>query len=125
MDFNISKCKILQIITHHNKSVFTNQMLNTPLKTVLQHNYLGIVSTTNYRGNHTSATFAIKRIDFWGLKRNLYNAPLEIEEQVYKQLLLPSIEHCSAIWDPYHQTSINKLEMIQHRATRFVLMAKI
>ena len=40
---------------------------------------------------------------------------------VYKQLLLPSIEYCSAIWDPYHHTDKNKLEMIQHYAASFVL----
>ena len=55
------------------------------------------------------------------LKRNLYNAPIQIKEHLYKQLLLPSIEYCSAIWDPYHQTTVSKLEMIQHRAARFVL----
>jgi len=27
----------------------------------------------------------------------------------------------SAIWDPHHQTLINKLEMMQHQAARFVL----
>ena len=36
-------------------------------------------------------------------------------------MLLPSIEYCSAIWDPYYQTDIRKIEMIQHRAVRFVL----
>ena len=35
--------------------------------------------------------------------------------------IIPSLEYCSAIWDPYHHTSIGKLEMIQHRAVRFVL----
>ena len=48
-------------------------------------------------------------------------APLEIKDYLYKQLLLPSIEYCSVIWDPHHSTSIYKLEMIQHRAARFVL----
>ena len=46
---------------------------------------------------------------------------IQIKEHLYKQLLLPSIEYCSAIWDPYHQTTVSKLEMIQHRAARFVL----
>jgi len=41
--------------------------------------------------------------------------------QVYEQLLLPSIKYCSSIWDPYHQASIDKLEMIQHHAAQFVL----
>jgi len=49
----------------------------------------------------------------------LHTAPIEIKNHLYKQLLLPSIEYCSAIWDPYHNTSIYKLE--EHRAARFVL----
>ena len=55
------------------------------------------------------------------LKRALRTAPLEIKDYLYKQLLLPSIEYCSAIWDPHHITSIYKLEMIQHWAARFIL----
>ena len=43
------------------------------------------------------------------------------KEYAYKQFLLPSIEYCCAIWDPYHQNDIYKLEMIQHRAAHFVL----
>ena len=89
---------------------------------MLEHNYLSIrlhhklswEPHINYICNKANRLLGF-------LKRNLYNAPLEIKEHVYKQLLLPSIEYCSAIWDPYHQTSINKLEMIQHRAARFVL----
>ena len=49
---------------------------------------------------------------------NLYSSPAQIKEYLYKQLLLPSIEYCSAIWDPYHQTDIKKIEMVQHHAVR-------
>ena len=45
----------------------------------------------------------------------------QIKQYVYKQLLLPSIEYCSAIWDLYYHSDINKLEMIQHYAACFVL----
>ena len=50
------------------------------------------------------------------LKRNLYSSPAHIKKYLYKQLLLPSIEYCSAIWDLYHQTDIKKVEMVQHHA---------
>ena len=49
------------------------------------------------------------------LKRNLHSSPVQINKYLYKQLLLPSIEYCSAIWDPYYLTDIKKIEMIQHR----------
>jgi len=103
-------------------------MFNIPLATVLEHNYLGIRlhhkltwdPHVNYICNKANRLLGF-------LKRNLYNAPVEIKEHVYKQLVLPSIEYCSATWDPYHHASTHKLEMIHHHAAHFVLktMAQI
>ena len=41
-------------------------------------------------------------------------------ERSYKQIILPMLDCCSSIWDPYHHNAINQIEMIQHRAARFV-----
>ena len=35
--------------------------------------------------------------------------------------MLPSIDYCSAIWDPYTKNDISKLEMLQHWAAHFVM----
>ena len=91
-------------------------MIYIPLNTVLEHNYLGIRlhhKLYNYLGDHALIH------DILGfLKGNLHSSSAQIKEYLYKQLLLPSIEYCSAIWDPYYQTDIRKIE---HRAVRFVL----
>ena len=42
MMFNISKCKIIQFTTHHNKSKYTYVMSNIPLEIVEEHDYLGV-----------------------------------------------------------------------------------
>ena len=55
------------------------------------------------------------------LQRNLQGCSRTLKEHSYKQLILPTIEYCSAIWDPHHQNAIHPLEMIQHIAARFVL----
>ena len=55
------------------------------------------------------------------LYRNLKGCPKYFREYAYKQIVLPSIQYCSAIWDPYYQNAIHKVEMIQHRAARFIL----
>ena len=47
--------------------------------------------------------------------------PPHLKKHAYKQIVLPSIEYCSSIWDPHQQTLIHNLEMIQHGAARFVL----
>ena len=56
------------------------------------------------------------------LNRNLYHAPQSIKEYTYKQLALPLIDYCSAIWDPYTKNDISKLEMLQYRAMHFVII---
>ena len=108
MEFNIPKCNILQFTTHHNKSTFTYKMSNIPLNIVSEHTYFGIHlhHTLEPRVNYICGK-ANHLLGF--LKRNLYNVPIQIKEHFYKKLLLPSIEYCSAIWDPYHQTTISKL----------------
>ena len=55
------------------------------------------------------------------LKWNLLNASTQIKQYACKKLLLPFIECCSAIWDSFHHSDANKLEMIQHYAAHFIL----
>ena len=55
------------------------------------------------------------------LRRALHHCPSNLKEHAYKKIVLPSIEYCSTIWDPHQQSSIHKLEMIQHHAAHFVL----
>ena len=122
MEFNIPKCSILQFTLHRNKSCFTYKMSGVPLSTVLEHNYLGIHLHHKLSWDPHINYICSKASQLLGfLKKALRTAPLEIKDYLYKQLLLPSIEYCSVIWDLHHSTSIYKLEMIQHRAARFVL----
>ena len=51
------------------------------------------------------------------LLRNLQHCPSHLRELAYKQFVLPILEYC---WDPHHQTNITQVEMVQHRAARFV-----
>ena len=38
----------------------------------------------------------------------------------YKALVRPLVEYASPVWDPYHQTEIDRIEMVQRRAARYV-----
>ena len=51
------------------------------------------------------------------MRRNLQHCPSHLRELAYKQFVLPILEYC---WDPHHQTNINQVEMVQHRAAHFV-----
>ena len=41
-------------------------------------------------------------------------------KKLYKAIVRPKLEYCSCIRDPYQQKYVEQLEMVQHRAARFV-----
>ena len=96
-------------------------MSNKPLKVVEQHSYLEIIIDHHLswgpQVNHV-CNKATRLIGF--LQRNLRNCSRALKELSYKQFILPVLLQF-AIWDPCHLKDINKIEMIQHRAARFVL----
>ena len=60
MDFNISKCNILQVTTHHTDKNFTYHMNGVPLKLVERIKYLGIYSNNNH-GTITLTTYVFNK----------------------------------------------------------------
>ena len=122
MMFNKSKCKIMQFTIHRNKSKYTYVMSNTPLETVEEHDYLGVRLHHKLSWSpHINHIYNKVNRMLGFLNRNLYHAPQHIKEYTYKTLVLPSLDYCSAIWDPaYTKKDVLKLEMLQHRAACFV-----
>ena len=54
------------------------------------------------------------------LRRNLKACPPKLRETAYFSLVRSSLEYSSAVWDPFRQKDIAKLETIQRSAARFV-----
>ena len=54
------------------------------------------------------------------IRRNMGGCPRPVKECCYKIRVRPIMEYACAIWDPYTQANIYKLEMVQRRAARFV-----
>ena len=97
-------------------------MYKTPLQVVEKHHYLGVLLDSKLSWTPHINSICNKANCLLGfLCRNLHRCPPHLKERAYKQIVLPSIEYFSAIWDPYQPTSIHKLEMIQHRAAWFEL----
>ena len=122
MKFNIDKCSILQMSNRQHKSSFEYSMLGSSLKTVEQHIYLG-VQLHHKMSWHPHVNYICSKTNrlLGFLQRNLQSCPKYLREKSYKQFILPILEYCSTIWDPHHQCSIHQIEMLQHRAARFVL----
>ena len=122
MEFNVSKCKILQVSTHYSKSHFSYQMCGVPLEIAEQHSYLGVRLHHRLSWQPHIDFICNKANRLLGfLPRNPKHCPTKLKECAYKQLILPILDYCSSIWDPYQHKLIHKIEMIQYRAAWFVL----
>ena len=67
---------------------------------------------------NSTCTSANKTLGF--LKRNIKVKHEGVRERAYTSLVRPKLEYASPVWSPYTERNINKIEMIQRRAARWV-----
>ena len=53
-------------------------------------------------------------------KRNLKIFNPDIKSCAYKTLVRPTLEYCNTVWDPHTAKAALQLEIVQHRAARWV-----
>ena len=121
MSFHPDKCLVLR----HSRS-------RTPIITpyILHGQTLDTTPSTKYLGAtiqddgewkehiNQQATKGNKLLGF--LRRNIKIDNKKAKEELYMMLIQQPLEYAASIWDPHHQTDINKLENVQRRAARFV-----
>ena len=54
------------------------------------------------------------------VKRNVRTTNQSVKELAYKTLVRPQVEYASTVWSPYTKQNIQKIEMVQRRAARWV-----
>ena len=54
------------------------------------------------------------------IRRNTSNCPRPVKAYCYQNYVRPTLEYASTVWDPTTKQNINKLEMVQRRAARYV-----
>jgi hypothetical protein len=122
MRFNTDKCFVLKI-THATKHYFTHKykLGDSLLQETSSHAYLGVELTKDLRWkNHINQISAKGNRALGFVKRNLSSCTEEIKLTAFNTLVRPTIEYCSAVWDPHTQDLIYQLEAIQRRAVRFI-----
>ena len=121
MEFNPDKCKVLRI-TNKRKTINQSYIMhNQILEVVDSAKYLGVhihkKLSWNVHVNHTIKK-ANKTRCF--LQRNLKSCSSEVKLQCYKTYVRPILEYASVVWDPHTTTNVDKLEMAQRKAARFI-----
>lgn len=121
MEFNPSKCQVLHITRNKNPIKHKYFLHGETLQAVSNAKYLGVdLSSDLSYSTHINriTTNANKTLGF--LKRNILTKNEKVRELAYKTLVRPQVEYASSIWSPHTKTQINKVEMVQRRAVRWV-----
>ena len=121
MEFHPDKCQLLRI-TNKLKPISANYFIHdTPLSLFNSVKYLGINidSTLNWS---EQCNYVYNKSNFMlsFLERNLSGCPSKVKENCFNALVRPILEYSCSAWDPYRQNQIDKLELINKRAARFI-----
>ena len=84
--------------------------------------YLGITLNQKLNWNQHCDLICSKANGTLGLlRRVLGDCTIDVKSKAYVTLVRLQLEYASSAWNPYTKRNINKIEMVQHRAARFVL----
>ena len=122
MEFNPNKCEVIHITRSRNTCRNSYYMHGVALASVHSTKYLGITLTSDLRWNkHIDqiTSKANRSLNF--IKRNLQISNPALKTAAYNSLVRPILEYAPTIWDPHTKTNIDKIEMVQRRAARYVL----
>ena len=121
MEFNPSKCQVLHITKNKSPIKYQYLLHGQALESVPNAKYLGLdLSSDLSYNNHISriTTTANKSLGF--LKRNITTKNENVKQLAYKSLVRPQVEYASSIWSPYTKVNIQRVEMVQRRAVRWI-----
>ena len=114
MQFNSSKCQIIQI-TKKAKPLNTKYLLhNVELESVPAAKYLRVTIADDLSwSKHIDITTKKANQTLGFLKRKIF------KPVTYKTHVRPQLEYASTVWYPNTTTYINKVEAVQRRAARW------
>ena len=122
MEFNPSKCTVLHITRARTPVQSSYSLHGQILKSVSSAKYLGVNLTADLTWKEQvqkASTAGNRTLGF--LKRNIRSKNPGIRSVAYKAMVRPTLEYASAVWSPYTKQDIDKVEMVQRRAARWVM----
>ena len=120
MQFNPSKCQVLQI-TKKTKPLNTKYFLhNLELESVPAAKYLGVTIADDLSWfKHIDITTKKANQTLGFLKRNIRVHNKDLKSVAYKTLVRPQLEYASTVLYPHTTKDINKVGAVQRRAARW------
>ena len=124
MRINISKSKVLRITWAKTPGLPHYTYNNTPLESVKEYKYLGIMFNNKLQWN-THVDYVVKKARMLGFVLSVSKSltPSSIFS-LFKTIVLPILEYGQPAWHLHTQALSQKVESVQRRATRLILRQK-
>ena len=100
---------------------FTYTLHRSNIPTTRTHKYLGVTLSSDLKFNthiHKTQHKANRTLGF--LRRNLHGCTQDTKLIAYNTLVRPTLEYCTAVWDPHENINIHTLEKVNTAAARFI-----
>ena len=128
LKFNIGKCKFMLLTNRRNSTIVPSPSLtlgNVALEQVYQYKYLGILISEDLKWDKHIDHICSKACKLVGMiYRNLYQySSPSFLLMLYKSIVRPHLEYCSALWDPHQSYLNNRLQSVEKFALRVCLKA--
>lgn len=121
MSFHPEKCELLRITNKRQPTKTSYVMSEHTLKEVEDKKYLGITINDKLKWNKQVQAVCTKANNTLSLlRRNMRTCPRAVKQRCYTSLVRPILEYSSTVWDPHSKQNVDKIEMVQRRAARFV-----
>ena len=121
LNFNVSKCKVMNMSRKRNPQQHSYYIDNNKLSTTGCEKYLGVTITDklNWDG-HCQDTY-VKCNRMLGLiKRNFGKCSIDVLKKLYISLIRTRLDYCCIAWDPYRIFHSSVVERVQKQSVRFI-----
>ena len=121
MAFHQDKCSTIRISRSRKPVIMDYTLEGHVLETEDYTRYLGVELQSNLSWNrHIDQTVKKANSMLGFLRRNLKVSSEETKTSAYRSMIRPLLEYCSTVWSPHTKEYIQKIEMVQRRAARYV-----
>ena len=116
MEFNPSKCQVVQVTGSRKPINCTYRLHGHVLEAVTSAKYLGVdVSSGLTWNSHIDRITGNANKTLGFLKRTIKSKMPRIRETAYNTLVRPQLAYASAVWDPHIKDKVNQIEMVRRR----------
>jgi hypothetical protein len=119
MTFNVEKCAVMHLGKNNNQHQY--RLGDNILKGSVNERDLGVIVDRTMKFSEQANSAVTKANATLGMiRRTITCKNKDIITRLYKALVRPKLEYCVQAWRPYLRKDIDKMERVQHRATKMI-----